>query len=102
MICGSTIPAPSKAEDHTESGTTQENRNHDNKPRRPWPLLVLGIVIVLTIIGGVVYWPMTRNLESTDDVYTEGNAVAFAQKSPATSLNLRSTTTPSFTSVICC
>jgi membrane fusion protein, multidrug efflux system len=69
-----------QSEDHTESETTQEGRNHDNKPRRRWPLFVLGIVVVLTIIGGVVYWLMTRNLESTDDAYTEGNAVAFAPK----------------------
>jgi membrane fusion protein (multidrug efflux system) len=43
-------------------------------------LVVLGIVVLLTIIGGVVYWFLTRNLESTDDAYTEGNAVAYAAK----------------------
>ena len=80
MICGSTVPAPSKAKIRPRSETTQEDRDHDNKPRRRWPLFVLGIVVVLTIIGGVVYWLMTRNLESTDDAYTEGNAIAFAPK----------------------
>jgi membrane fusion protein (multidrug efflux system) len=35
---------------------------------------------MLAIIGGVVYWLLTRNLESTDDAYTDGNAIAFAAK----------------------
>jgi membrane fusion protein (multidrug efflux system) len=69
-----------QSEEQSDTQTTQENRDQDNKPRRRWPLFVLGIAIVLTIIGGVVYWLMTRDLESTDDAYTEGNAVAFAPK----------------------
>ncbi len=36
-----------QSEDHTESETTQDDRNHDNKPRRRGPLFVLGIVEVL-------------------------------------------------------
>jgi membrane fusion protein, multidrug efflux system len=52
----------------------------DRKPTRRWPLVVLGGVVVLAIIAGVVYWLMTRGQESTDDAYTEGNAVAFAAK----------------------
>ena len=32
------------------------------------------------IIGGIVYWVMTRDLESTDDAYTDGNAIAYAPK----------------------
>ena len=35
---------------------------------------------MLAIIGGVVYWLMTRGLESTDDAYTDGNAIAIAPK----------------------
>ncbi len=31
-------------------------------------------------MGSIVYWLLTRDLESTDDAYTEGNAVAFAPK----------------------
>jgi Biotin-lipoyl like len=57
-----------------------QDRNQDNKPQRRWSLFVLGSVVVLTIIGGVVYWLMARNLESTDDAYNEGNAVAFTPK----------------------
>ena len=54
--------------------------DHDEQPTRRWPLIVLGIVVVLAIIAGVVYWLLTRDLESTDDAYTEGNAIAYAAK----------------------
>jgi membrane fusion protein, multidrug efflux system len=36
--------------------------------------------VVIAIIAGVAYWLLTRNLESTDDAYTEGNAIAYAAK----------------------
>jgi membrane fusion protein (multidrug efflux system) len=52
----------------------------DQKPKRRWPLYILAAVVVLAIIGGVVYWFLTRDLESTDDAYTDGNAIAFAAK----------------------
>jgi len=58
----------------------QGDKNGDTKPRQRWPLVVLGLVVIATIIGGVVYWLMTRDLESTDDAYTDGNAIAFAAK----------------------
>ncbi len=56
------------------------NRNDNDQRRSRWPLILLGIVVVIAIIAAVVYWLMTRNLESTDDAYTEGNAVAYAAK----------------------
>ncbi len=50
------------------------------KPKRRWPLVILAIVVALAIIGGAVYWFMTRNLESTDDAYTDGNSIVIAPK----------------------
>jgi membrane fusion protein, multidrug efflux system len=50
------------------------------KPKRRWPLLILALVVVLAIIGGGIYWFMTRNIESTDDAYTDGNSIAIAPK----------------------
>jgi membrane fusion protein (multidrug efflux system) len=59
----------------------RERRDADrDKPKRRWPLVILGIVVIVAIIAGVGYWLMTRGLESTDDAYTEGNAIAFASK----------------------
>ncbi len=57
-----------------------DHKDEDRKPRSRWPLIILGIVVVLAIIAGTLYWFMTRGLESTDDAYTEGNAIAFAAK----------------------
>ena len=48
--------------------------------KRRWPIIVLVIVVVLAVIGGAVYWFLTRDQESTDDAYTEGNAVMVAPK----------------------
>ena len=45
-----------------------------------WPLLLLAAVTIAAIVGGVIYWLSTRDLESTDDAYTEGNAVSIAPK----------------------
>jgi membrane fusion protein (multidrug efflux system) len=70
-------------------GTVAESERDDSgpprgddgqKPARRWPLYILAAVVVLAIIGGVVYWFLTRDLESTDDAYTDGNAIAFAAK----------------------
>ena len=65
-----------KREDGGEEG--QEKKKNGKKSR--WPLVILALVTVAAIIGGVVYWLSTRNLEDTDDAYTEGNAVSIAPK----------------------
>jgi membrane fusion protein (multidrug efflux system) len=65
-------------ERHDHEGRRDDDA--DSKPTRRWPLVVLGVVVLLAIVASVVYWLMTRGLESTDDAYTEGNAVAVAAK----------------------
>ncbi len=62
-------------QDH-EAGT----QGGDDRPRSRWPLLVLGIVVLLAIVGGATYWFLTRNLVSTDDAYTNGRSVSVAAK----------------------
>ena len=70
-------PDPTREKPERSDGDAKDEAA---KPRSRWPLIILGIVVVLTIIGGIIYWWMTRALESTDDAYTEGNAIAFAAK----------------------
>ncbi|AOI67428.1 HlyD family secretion protein [Burkholderia territorii] len=41
-------------------------------------LIILGAVLLVLLIAGLVWWLMTRDQESTDDAYTDGNAVAVA------------------------
>ncbi|HEX2941836.1 MAG TPA: HlyD family secretion protein [Rhodopila sp.] len=66
-----------KSGDQDKSG---DNKNGGGGKKRRWPLIVLGIVVVLAVLGGVGYWYLTRNEESTVDAYTEGNAISFAAK----------------------
>ena len=43
-------------------------------------LFILAGVVLLLLVGGALYAFSVRNLESTDDAYTEGNAVTMAPK----------------------
>ena len=69
-------------DDKDDDGKDDENGDgKDGHPKKSrLPIIILVIVVVLLCIGGVVYWLMTRNFESTDDAYTEGNAVSIAPK----------------------
>jgi membrane fusion protein, multidrug efflux system len=60
---------------HEDEG---HEKSDDHKSRLP--IIILIVVALLAIIGGLIYWLMTRNQESTDDAYTEGNAVSIAPK----------------------
>ncbi|EKK4001670.1 HlyD family secretion protein [Cronobacter sakazakii] len=53
-----------------------ENRKRPGKK----PLIILGIVVVIMVIGAIIWWFMTRNLETTDDAFIEGDAVTVAPK----------------------
>ncbi|QPF81997.1 HlyD family secretion protein [Bradyrhizobium genosp. L] len=51
----------------------------DAKAKRRPTVLIIGIVIlVLLAIGVFYYWLTTRNIESTDDAYTDGRAITIA------------------------
>jgi membrane fusion protein (multidrug efflux system) len=75
--------------DRADDGAGRSDANRDENAKktredgpsnRRWPLIILGIVVVLAIIGSVVYWLMTRGTESTDDAYTDGNSIVIAPK----------------------
>ncbi|MBV9654379.1 MAG: HlyD family secretion protein [Acetobacteraceae bacterium] len=59
--------------------------------KRPWVRIILILVALAAVIGGVTYWFLTRNEESTDDAYTDGRAVAIAShvSGYVTALNVR-------------
>jgi membrane fusion protein (multidrug efflux system) len=65
-----------------EEDNDKDDKNEDGqkKPKSKLPIIILIIVAVLALIGGLIYWLMTRNQESTDDAYTEGNAVSIAPR----------------------
>ncbi len=56
--------------------------------RRPWVTLIGLVILALLIAGGVYYWLLTRNVESTDDAYTDGRAVIVAPQVPGVVMSL--------------
>jgi membrane fusion protein, multidrug efflux system len=66
------------ASDNSGEEAEQQAEEETRKKRRPLVMTIGAIVIALLIAGGLYYWITTRNLESTDDAYTDGRAVAVA------------------------
>jgi len=72
-----------QSKEKKDNGKQDNNKDNDDKSKSKksrWPIIILAIAVVLAIIGAVVYWLLTRYEESTDDAYTEGNAVSIAPK----------------------
>jgi membrane fusion protein, multidrug efflux system len=81
-----------KGDEDDEEGGKDENKGKGDKedkdgddgqkkkPRNRTPIIILIVIAVIAMVGGLIFWLMTRNQESTDDAYTEGNAVSIAPK----------------------
>jgi membrane fusion protein (multidrug efflux system) len=57
-----------------------DDKKDEHKGPGRWPLIIGGVVLILAIAAGTWYWWSHRNLESTDDAYTEGRAVSIAPR----------------------
>lgn len=62
---------------HRDAETEKAEETGRNK-RRPLVIAAGILVVVLLAAGGLSYWLSTRNLETTDDAYTDGRAIAIA------------------------
>lgn len=73
---------PDEHDDRDAHSKENDNpaREQPRKPRSKKPLVVLAVAVVALAIGGFVWWFVTRDQVSTDDAYTDGNAVAIAPK----------------------
>ncbi|MGH6839216.1 MAG: HlyD family secretion protein [Methylocella sp.] len=62
------------------SGTAPPEKDEKSRPRERRGRVILGGVLIfgLLIAAGIYYWLSTRNLEWTDDAYTDGQAVSIA------------------------
>lgn len=78
-------PHQQDAENATDkSRQPEENQDNDKQPERKRPgkkpLIILAVVVVIMLIVGLWFWLSTRNIETTDDAFTEGDAVTIAPK----------------------
>ena len=62
------------------NGKSDDKSNGQKKGPGKTPLIILAIVVLLLILGGLIWWFATRNQVSTDDAYTDGDAVTIAPK----------------------
>jgi membrane fusion protein (multidrug efflux system) len=56
----------------------RDGGGREERRRSPWPRLILIALVLVTVIGGTLYYYATKDLETTDDAYTDGRAVTIA------------------------
>ena len=66
-------------QDESNSKSNDKSNGQKKGPGKK-PLIILAVVVVLLIVGGLIWWFATRNQVSTDDAYTDGDAVTIAPK----------------------
>ncbi len=71
------VDAPSDADDKAGGGKGGE-ADETKKRRSPLIWVILAVVALLAIAGGLYYYIANRNIETTDDAYTDGRAVTIA------------------------
>jgi membrane fusion protein (multidrug efflux system) len=72
-----------KAESEKESdsdGGKDKSDGTGKKRRSPLPWIILGLVIIVAAVVGGVWWWSTKDLQSTDDAYTDGRVVTIEPK----------------------
>jgi membrane fusion protein, multidrug efflux system len=66
---------PASDSEHADKEDAGEARRRKRRPL----ITVIGVLVLFLLVGGgLYYWLSTRNLESTDDAYTDGRAIAIA------------------------
>jgi membrane fusion protein (multidrug efflux system) len=63
-----------------QGGDRGGGKQQGRKRHSRLPLIALGIFIVIAAAGGTWYWWSTRNLQDTDDAYTDGRSVQISPR----------------------
>jgi membrane fusion protein (multidrug efflux system) len=73
-----------------KDGDKDHENGDENKRKKPGkkPLIILAIVVILLAVVAFVWWFATRNQITTDDAYTDGNAITMAPKVSGYVVNL--------------
>ncbi len=61
-----------------EKGGKPGDVKKKKKSKLPW--LIFALVVIAAAIGGFLWWLSGKDLQSTDDAYTDGNALIIAPK----------------------
>jgi membrane fusion protein (multidrug efflux system) len=71
---------PPRPDHDQHSGDASKQPPKDQAPEKHsrWPLIALGVAIVIAIIAGTIWYLATKDQMSTDDAYTDGRAVMIA------------------------
>jgi membrane fusion protein (multidrug efflux system) len=72
-------------EDKSE-GNDKDSENKKGAGKKP--LIILGIVVVVVVIAALIFWFLNRNIETTDDAFTEADTVTVAPKIAGYVVNL--------------
>lgn len=89
MADNSSNSHPSRQDKSANLGSQIDSQNQQDNPQQPdqerkrpgkKPLIILGVVVIVMVIVALIWWLMTRNQETTDDAFTDGNAVTIAPK----------------------
>jgi membrane fusion protein (multidrug efflux system) len=88
MDAGDKAKAADAADANAKEDPSDAADEATRKKRRPL-IAVIGIVVVVLLVGaGLYYWIENRNLESTDDAYTDGRAINIAAQIAGTVVSL--------------
>ncbi|ORM64387.1 multidrug export protein EmrA [Pantoea rodasii] len=73
---------PAREQQDAQHASDNQQDNNEPQRKRPGkkPLIILAIVVVIMLVVGLWFWITTRNIETTDDAFTEGDAVTIAPK----------------------
>ena len=61
----------------------EEQNEEPEKPpfyKRPVPMIILGVVLLIAIVAGVLWWLHARQFEKTDDAFITGHLVRVAPR----------------------
>lgn len=82
---------PGEGHRSENNGENADGDQQDKQPRKgpgKKPLIILGIIVAVMVIVALIFWFINRNLESTDDAFTDSNAVTVAPKIAGYVVNL--------------
>jgi membrane fusion protein (multidrug efflux system) len=73
-------PAQSEAPSEEDRKKQEQERAQEQRRARARPFVRIGMVIIAIglIGGGIYYWQSTKDIEGTDDAYTDGRAITIA------------------------